>query len=336
LETVRKISSSEIAGWIAGLVVAVLLPLFAGGYLTSILLLIAVYSIVAVSLNLLYGYTGQLSLGHSAFLGIGAYAFTLICVKLHVGFWPAFFGATAITGIIGFLIGIPALKLRGPYFVLVTLGFAAIIGVIVLGWTGLTGGANGLAGAPRPTPIPLPWGGRLTFDSLLNMYYFSLFFLLLIVFICRRLVYSLLGRTFVAISHDERLAESLGINTRRKKLLSFSISATFAGVAGALFASYNSVISPDIAYFARGMDVLSYLIVGGAGTMAGPVIGTFVMLAIPEALQIVPTLRTLINGVILLFFIIFLPTGIAGGFKALLSKQTNRSAKMEIGQNGAA
>jgi len=332
---VKHIASPHAAGWLLALAVAVLLPLFVGGYLTSILLLIAIYSIVAVSLNLLYGYTGQLSLGHSAFLGIGAYAFTLICVKLHLGFWPAFFGATAISGLFGFLIGIPALKLRGPYFILVTLGFAAIVGVIILAWTGLTGGANGLAGAPRPNPIPLPWGGRLAFDSLLNMYYFTLFFLMVIVFVCRRLVYSLIGRTFVAISHNENLAESLGIDTMRKKLLSFTISATFSGVAGALFASYNTVISPDIAYYARGMDLLSYLIVGGAGTMAGPVIGTFVMMAIPEGLQIVPTLRTLINGVILLVFLIFLPTGIGGGFKTLLPR-LGRSSKSGMERNGVA
>ena len=104
----------------------------------------------------------------------------IIAVKLHVGFWPAFFAAIAISGLFGFLIGIPALKLRGPYFVLVTLGFAAIVGVIVLAWTDFTGGANGLAGVPRPNPIPLPWGGRLRFDSLLAMYYFILFFLIVI------------------------------------------------------------------------------------------------------------------------------------------------------------
>jgi branched-chain amino acid transport system permease protein len=332
---VKKMISATAVGWILALIVAVLLPLFTGGYLTSILLLIAIWSIMAVSLNLLYGYTGQLSLGHSAFLGIGAYAFTLMAVKLHVGFWPAFVAAIVIAGIFGLLIGIPALKLRGPHFVLVTLGFAAIIGVIVLSWTDLTGGANGLAGAPRPTPIPLPWGGQFAFDSLLNMYYFTLFFLIVIVLISGRLVRSMIGRTFVAISHNENLAESLGINTQRQKLLSFTISATFSGVAGALYASYNSVISPDIAYFARGMDVVALLIVGGAGTAAGPIIGTFVMTAIPEGLQMVPTLRTLINGIILLVFIIFLPMGIAGGFKRILSRR-DRSLKSGVGRNGAA
>jgi len=332
---VKNTTSVQAASWLLALVVAILLPLLIGGYLTSILLLIAIYAIVAVSLNLLFGYTGQLSLGHSAFLGIGAYAFTLIAVKLHCGFWPAFFGGIAIAGLFGFLIGIPALKLRGPHFILVTLGFAAIVGVVVLAWTSLTGGANGLAGAPRPTPIPLPGGGELSFEPLINMYYFTLFFLILIMGISQRLVHSLIGRTFVAISHDENLAESLGINTRRKKLLSFTISATFAGVAGALFASYNTVISPEIAYYTRGMDVLACLIVGGAGTMAGPIIGTFVMMAIPEILQIVPTLRTFFNGIILLIFVIFLPTGIMGGIKALAWRRKH-SLKSEVEPNGIA
>jgi branched-chain amino acid transport system permease protein len=335
METLSTIFSPVRIGWLLALIAAVLLPLLLGEYLTSILLLIAIWSIMAISLNLVYGYTGQLSLGHSAFLGIGAYALGLIAVKLQLGFWPAFFAATLISGLAGFLIGIPALKLRGPYFVLVTLGFAAIVGVIVLTWVDFTGGANGLAGMPRPDPIPLPWGGRLRFDSLLSMYYFILFFLVLIAVICHRLVHSLIGRTFIAISHDENLAESLGINTMAKKLVSFTISAMFAGVAGALYASYNVVISPDLAHFARGMDVLACLIVGGAGTAAGPIIGTFVLTAIPEGLQIVPYLKTLINGIILLLFIIFLPSGIMGGFKAL-SLKCRGLRESRAGRNGAA
>lgn len=291
-----------------------------GGYLTSILILISIWSIMCISLNLIYGYTGQLSLGHSAFLGIGAYSLGLLAVKLHLGFWPAFFGATVISGLFGFLIGIPALKLRGPYFVLVTLGFAVIVGVIVLAWVELTGGANGLAGVPRPNPIPLPWGKTFRFDSLLHMYYFVLFFLVVIAFICQRLIGSLTGKTLIAISHDEKLTESLGVNTTAKKLLSFTISAIFAGIAGALYASYNIVISPNIAFFVRGMDVLSYLIVGGMGTMAGPFIGPFILVAIPEVLQIVPELSVLLHGIILMLFIIFLPTGIIGGFKIIVSK----------------
>jgi branched-chain amino acid transport system permease protein len=319
--------------WLMILVGAIVLPLFVGSYFTSILVLIAIWSIVTIGMNLIYGYTGQLSLASSAFLGIGAYAFGLFAVKCNMGFWPAFVASIGITGIAGCMIGIPALRLRGPYFVLVTLGFAMIVGIVVVAWVDLTGGANGLGGVPRPNPIPLPWGGKLSFDSLLGIYYFIVFFLVLIAVICSRVVRSLVGKTFVAIAHDENFAESVGINTMAKKLLSFTISAVFTGVAGALFASFNGVISPDLASLGRGMDSLAYLIVGGAGTMAGPVVGTLVMMVIPEVLQIVPYLKTLINGIILLLFILLLPTGITGGFTAIFSRW-EKQRESEGGRDG--
>jgi branched-chain amino acid transport system permease protein len=317
VEAIEKSSSSNRLAWLLVLVLAVVVPPVVGGYLTSMLILIAIWTIMCFSMNLIYGYTGQLSLGHAAFLGIGAYAFGLMTVKLHVGFWPAFLFAIVFTGLLGFLIGIPALKLRGPYFILVTLGFAVIVGVIVLAWIDLTGGANGLAGVPRPSPIPLPWGGELRFDSLLSMYYFTLVFLVLIGLFSHRLVHSLVGKKFIAISYNENLTESLGINTLSQKLLSFTISAMLAGIAGVLYASYNVVISPEVTHFARGMDVVAYLIVGGAGTMAGPIIGTLVLMAIPEVLQVMPYLKTLINGVILMLFIIFLPNGMTGWWSTM-------------------
>lgn len=325
----KKTLFNQQTAWLLVLLAAIVLPLFAGEYLTSLLVLICIWSILSISLNLLYGYTGQLSLGHSAFLGVGAYAFGLLAINLHLGFWPSFIGAAAASGLLGFLIGIPALKLRGPYFALVTLGFAAIIGVVVLAWVNLTGGANGMAGMPRPNPLPLPWGGKLAFDSLLSMYYFVLFFLLLITLASYRLVHSLLGMTFVAISEDENLTETLGVDTMKRKLLSFTISAVFGGVAGALYASYNVVISPDLAHFSRGMDVLAYVIVGGAGTVAGPIVGTLMLTAIPEVLQIVPYLKTLINGIVLLLFVVFLPGGLVVGFKALFSKRKNYRELMD-------
>ncbi len=316
METLKPRISANLAAWACVLIAAIAVPLLVGGYVTSMLILMAIWTIMCFSMNLIFGYTGQLSLGHAAFLGIGSYAFSLITLKLHIGFWPAFFSAIAITGLVGFLVGIPALKLRGPYFILVTLGFAVIVGVIVLGWIDFTGGANGLYGIPRPPPISLPGGARLRFDSLLSMYYFILFFVVLTGLFCHRLVHSLIGKRFIAISYNETLTESLGINTLSQKLLSFTLSAIVAGIAGVLYASYNVVISPEVTHFARGMDVVAYLIVGGAGTMAGPIIGTMVLMAVPEVLQVVPYVKTLINGVILLLFIIFLPNGIVGWFSA--------------------
>ena len=327
MEALKKRSSLRVVAWLVVLIIAIAVPPLLGGYLTSMFILISIWTIMCYSMNLIYGYTGQLSLGHAAFFGIGAYAFGLLTVKLHVDFWPAFFAAIVITGLFGFLIGIPALKLRGPYFILVTLGFAVIVGVVAVAWVELTGGANGLGGIPRPNPIPLPWGRKIGFDSLLTMYYFVLFFLIISIVFCHRLVNSLIGKTFMAISYNESLTESLGVNTRSKKILSFTISATLAGLAGVLYASYNVVISPEIAYFARGMDVVAYLIVGGAGTMYGPIMGTLVLMIIPELLQVVPYLMTLINGMVLMLFLIFLPSGIAGG----LTKIRGKILKQEIG-----
>ncbi|MBN2040543.1 MAG: branched-chain amino acid ABC transporter permease [Spirochaetes bacterium] len=319
METLKNIILSKTGIWLLLLVLAVVIPPMVGGYLTSMLILICIWTILCFSVNLIYGYTGQLSLGQAAFFGIGAYAFGLLTVKVGLGFWPAFFLAIVITGIFGFLIGIPALKLRGPYFILVTLGFSVIIGVVFVAWIELTGGANGLAGIPRPNPVPLPWG-ELSFESLLPMYYFILFFLIIIMLLFSRLVKSLIGKTFIAISYNENLTESLGINTMGRKIMSFTISAVIAGIAGVLYSSYNIVISPEIAYFAKGMDVVAYLIVGGAGTMAGPFIGTFILMALPEILQIVPSLNTLINGIILMLFLLFLPSGVSGGILSLKEK----------------
>jgi branched-chain amino acid transport system permease protein len=320
METLRNLFSGKTTAWFLALALAIAVPHVAGEYLVNILTLICIWSIMCFSINIIYGYTGQLSLGQAAFFGIGAYAFGILTVKLHMGFWPAFLAAVVMTGLIGFLIGIPALKLRGPYFILVTLGFSVIIGVVLVAWVDLTGGANGLAGIPRPNPVPLPWGGQINFDSLLSMYYFVLFFLLIIMVFTNRLISSLLGKTLVAISYSEILTESLGINTMSRKILSFTISAVLAGIAGVLYGSYNVVISPEVAYFARGMDVVAYLIVGGAGTMAGPILGTLVLMAVPELLQVVPSLKTLINGIILMLFLIFLPSGITGAADTLLAK----------------
>jgi branched-chain amino acid transport system permease protein len=139
-----------------------------------------------------------------------------------------------------------------------------------------------------------------------------------------RLIKSLVGKSFIAIARDENLAQSLGINTLRRKLLSFVISTLYAGTAGILYASYNSVITPQMAHFTQGMNAVAYLVIGGSATLAGPFIGTIILAAIPEVLQIVPRLLAMINGFILLIFIIFFPTGIAGGFQFFFRKLQSR------------
>ena len=258
----------------------------------------------------------------------------LLTVKAGMSFWIAFFASIAIVGLAGLLIALPALRLRGPYFILVTLCFAIIVQVVAIAWISLTGGTNGMIGIPRPPKIPLPFHMEITFDSLLSMYYFILFFLIVIALINYRVVHSLVGRTFIAISQNEDLAQSLGISTVRVKLLSFVVSAMFAGVAGALYATFNSVVSPDLAHFLRGFDAFVFLIIGGVASTVGPFIGPLVMIAIPELLQVVVGLKTLIYGVILLMFILFMPYGITGIFKRfnpMLEKLKKKVIKVSHG-----
>jgi branched-chain amino acid transport system permease protein len=318
LEALKKLFSFQNTSWFLVLILAIVIPPAIGGYLTSLLILISIWAIMTISINLIYGYTGQLSLGHAGFFAIGAYSMGLLTVTVGLSFWLAFLASIAIVGLGGLLIGFPSLKSRGPYFVLVTLSFAVIIHKIIVHWDSLTGGANGIQGIPRPPSIPLPFNAEVSFRSQLSIYYLALFFLVLIFLINYRLVHSLVGKTFVAISRDENLSQSLGINTMRRKLLSFIISTIYAGVAGILFATYNSVITPHLGHFTQGLNAIVYLVVGGSATMAGPFVGTLVLVAIPEVLQMVPYLKTLINGIILLIFIIFLPSGIMGGINFLI------------------
>ncbi|MFC1824680.1 branched-chain amino acid ABC transporter permease [Thermodesulfobacteriota bacterium] len=316
----KKYFSPNHILWTSFLLLAVLAPLLTGEYIKSLFILICIWIMMTTSINLIYGYTGQLSLGHAAFFGIGAYAMGILTVKVGLSFWLAFLVSIGITGIGGLLIGFTSLRLKGPYFVLVTLSFAIIIHMILVHWHDLTGGANGLMGIPRPPTIPLPFGAEINFKSQLSVYYLILFFLALITLINNRLVNSLVGKSFIAISRDENLAQSLGINTMRRKLLSFVISTVYAGTAGILYATYNSVITPQLSHFTQGMNAVAYLVIGGSATMAGPFIGTILLAAIPEVLQVVPRLLAMINGIILLIFIIFFPSGIAGGFRFLFKK----------------
>jgi len=210
---------------------------------------------------------------------------------------------------------------------LVTISLAIIVQVVIVAWVGFTGGTNGLGGIPRPPEIPLPFGVTVAFESLSSIYFFILFFVMVIALINYRLVHSLVGRTFIAVSQDDELTQSLGINTTVVKLVSFVISAMFAGVAGVLYATYNSVVSPDLANFIHGFNAFVFVVIGGVATMAGPFIGSLVMISLPELLQAMAGLKTLFYGVILLCFIMFMPSGIVGLCKLFVSRLYGRLGK---------
>jgi len=318
--------------WIilAIMVIAVIVPqVVTNKYYMNILIMSGIWSIVALSLNLILGYTGQVNLAHGAFFGIGAYASALMMLKLNMNFWLALPLAAAIAGFFGFLIGLPALRTRGSYFAIGTLCFNIIVTLIVDRWEGLTEGARGLMGIPGPSPIPLPWGGEITFKTMATQYYLVLGFLLLTIFVLRRIIQSLVGRTFRAIRGNEELAEAVGIHAMRTKLLSFTVSCFFAGVGGVLYASYIGFLSPEITDYHVSFDALIYIMIGGVGTMAGPIIGTLLFVTIPETLHIAAEFRLLLYGLILIVMIIYLPRGIVGWVKDLRGRKGKQEVSWE-------
>lgn len=295
------------------LILFISLPIFVQAkYPLHLLIMVGIWSIAASSLNLILGYTGQGSLGHAAFFGIGAYASALLMIKLGLSFWFALPLASCVAAFFGLLIGLPALRTRGSYFAIATLGFNMIVTIIIEHWESLTQGGAGISGIPKPHPLNLPLVGKLVFTSMITQYYLVLFFLVLTLFLIYRIVHSPVGKTYLAIRGGEPLAESLGINAMGNKLVSFTTSAFFAGLAGSLYASYHGFISPDTSNFHIGFDLLIYILVGGVATLPGPIIGAVIMTLIPESLQFLLEYRIIFYGGFLILIVIFLPRGLVG------------------------
>lgn len=302
---------------------AVLFPFVTrNDYVIHIMTLSFIWMIGVYGLNLLAGYTGYLSLAHAGFFAVGAYSLGLLTVEAGVNFWLALILACLFTGILGFLIGMIALRTREHFFAIYTLCVGYIIYLVIYKWDGLTGGVRGLIGIPAPSNI-----GPISFTSSISQYFLVLFFLLLTIFFIYRIVHSLTGRTFMAIRNSEDLALTLGISTMKNKLVSFVLSTIFAGLAGALYAGFVRFIGPDIGYITITFDLLIYLLIGGIGTMSGPIVGTLLIVWLSQYLQFLQDYRMLVFGPLLAFLIIFYPWGIVGIFQQWKQKRQARKAR---------
>jgi len=305
---------------IAGIVFLAIIPLISTtGFFLHITTVILLWTMLCLSLNIIFGYGGQLSLAHGGLFGLGAYVYGVLATKLGINFWLAFLAAGVAVGIIGLLIGIPSLRLKGPYFVIVTLGFNIILAAIISNLTNLTGGVNGLIGIPGPGAIPGPFF-TLDFNSKTSQYYLILFFLLIFWLVMYFIRDSRIGKCLVAIKQDEDLCQSVGINTMWVKVQTFVLSSVLAGLGGVLYASYIGVITPHDASFHMGFDALVYLTMGGIGSLVGTILGPLIMILISEFLHAVVEIRLFINGLALVILIIFMPQGITGGIAQLWKK----------------
>jgi branched-chain amino acid transport system permease protein len=283
------------------------LPLWlANTYHLHVVIMAGIFTILALSLNLLLGYTGQLSLGHTAFFGIGAYTSALVTLRWAWPFWLGLPAAALAAGLAGWGIGALALKLRGAYFVLVTISFAGVISLVSINWMDLTNGPLGLPGVP---PAEL---GPLSLRTKPAYYYLVLVAAAAAYLVCHRLVHSRLGRAFLALRENEPLAESVGIDPTLTLVLATVVSAALAGVAGSLYAHYTRFVSPEVFLFSYTVTMVIMVVAGGKGTLAGPVVGALLFTVLPEALReaMAWQWQMLAYGVLLVALVFFLPRGI--------------------------
>lgn len=316
--SVVKSKVGERAGILLLIVCILLLPQAAPNqYIVRILNMIGIYMLLGTGVNILTGYTGQLSLGQAAFYGIGAYTTALLNVILGVPFYISFLCSILITGCFGFLLSIPALKVRGSYLALLTIGFGEIVRMVFVNWVSLTRGPSGVTGISAPSLMGYQIG------SLKQYYYFILLFVLLGLLYQKILVSSRPGRAFVAIREDERAAELTGINVVRYKITAFVTGAVYSAVAGCLYAHMVRYVSPDSFTSNDSNIILWIIIIGGMGTQLGPVAGAIIMIILPEALRGLGNMRMVVYGMMLLLVIIFTPEGI-GSYLARGQKRLKR------------
>jgi len=280
-----------------------------GKYNIHILILAAIFAVTTLSLNLITGYVGELSLGHAAFFGIGAFTSALLSLRFNLSFWICFPAAGVMAGIFALGIGYVTLRLRGAFFVIVTLAFGEIVRLVDVNWVSLTKGPMGLTDIPLPQ-ITLPIVGKIIFSSKTHFYYLSFLFLTLVIYITYRLVHSRIGRAWTAIRENEPLAQSVGVSAFKYAFLAFVLGAIFAGMAGSLYAHYMSFIGPDVFSFSLTISMLIMLIAGGQGTIVGPVIGALIFTSLPEYLRVTELYRLSIFGIILMLVVLFIPEGI--------------------------
>lgn len=315
------------AGLLIGLAVAATAPFWVWNpYHLHTLIMAGIFAVLALSLNLLLGYTGQLSLGHAAFFGIGAYATALLTVKLEWSPWVGLLAAVVLPGLAGWVIGRLALKLRGAYFVLLTISFAGCVSLVSVNWMDLTNGPLGLPGVPA-LEIALPGVPPLSLRTKVAFYYVVLIAVVLAYLVCLALVQSRVGRALIALRENETLAASVGIDGTHYLVLAAVISAAMAGFGGGLYAHYTRFVSPEVFLFTYTVTMVIMVVAGGKGTLAGPVVGAVLFTVLPEALRAATSWQwqMLLYGILLIAVLFFLPEGIVPALRQLGSVVRRRA-----------
>jgi len=313
--------------WLLFVAVVILIPLAVESeYYLTLLNFIGIHTILVVGLNLLMGYAGQISLGHAAFFGLGAYTSGILTGTYGINPWLALMAGLLISGSAAFLIGVPALKLRGYYLAMATLGFGVIVYIVFNELQTWTGGPSGLAGIPA-----LALAG-FSFNTPLKLYLLIWPAVIFILALSASLVDSRTGRALRALHDSEAAAESLGVNTQRLKLLIFVWSALYASLAGSLYAHTMNFIAPSSFDIMFSIKLVTMVVVGGMASIWGSLLGAGVLTVLPELLVFFHDFEVVIFGGILMTVMIFLPRGLIRGLLDL--KEFRRYQKEGGGLSG--
>jgi branched-chain amino acid transport system permease protein len=320
LEDEEIFQSFFVKFWLGVLfVLLLLLPVFASPYVMYIANIIGFAIVGAVGLNLLTGFTGQISLGHAAFVGVGGYATAIFITRLGMPFWIALPSAGLVSAAVGLIIGVPSLRVKGLYLCIATLAGQFIIEYVFVHWESMTRGIRGIN-----VPPPRLWG--VAFDTEKSFYFITLTLVIIGVGFARNLLRTKWGRAFVAIRDRDLAAEIMGINLFRYKLAAFALSSFYAGIAGGLWVSFMKVVTPEHFPFSLSIQYLAMVIVGGLGSVIGSIFGAIFMTLVPELLNVLTSsakqffpgmdqlfipLKEVIFGTLIVSFLVFEPHGLS-------------------------
>lgn len=300
--------------WLGLLLVACLVaPFFLSSYMVYLLSLLAIYSIVAIGLNILMGYAGQISVGHTGFFAIGAYASAIGMLRLGLPFWVSVPLAGLVSAAIGFLLGVPALRLSGFYLAVATLGFGIAVPLVILNTQSISGGHMGL-NPPRPSAF------GFQFSSDLSYFYIAFGSLLLLLAVACWLLSTKAGRAWVALRDSETAAQAMGINLAYYKTLAFAVSGFYTGIAGALNGHLITSIQPEGYTFTQSIQFLTFIVVGGMASLPGSIMGVVFLTVVQQLLSFgfpglesrFKDLPAIMYGLFLILCVMFLPGGLAG------------------------
>ena len=312
---------------IISLMAALILPiiLYSKPAFTGYLTFASIIAISAIGLNIILGYSGQISLGHAAFMAIGAYTSAILVMHFHFSFLLALVIAVLIAGIIGFLIGFPSLRLSGFYLAIVTMALGEVIVSVFKNWS-LAGRDFGIKNIPPPKIF------GFVFSSAYSKYYLVLAFLLLAVFISNNLEKSNTGRAIRGLRDSEIAAESVGVNIAKYKIAAFTIGSAFGGLAGALYAHTISYIHPTTFGIGLSIEILSIVILGGIGTISGQILGSLFWILLPLFIGNIETLSYVVFGVVLIVVVLIYPRGLIGLLDALINKTGRKTNQQKEGK----